>query len=510
VLRATLLVWLSCLAAAVGRRSPAINALAVAAIVVLALRPADVLSSGTQLSFLSTGVLVGAASMLGASRRTDDPIERLIDRSRSRAERLARRCARECHAAFLAGAAVWIVTAPLVASRFHVVSPIGLVVNVLVAPLVALAMGWGFLCLVASCVSTTLAGWCGAACDGMLACISAAVYWSARIPGGSWWVAGPPDWWVAGWYAALLATLLWFRPEALRRLRTWAVVVVAWCGVGLVAEAAAIGAGRPAGLRGVVAAVGHGCGIVFTTSSGRTLVFDAGRLGAAAAARRSLSAVLWSGRTRTIDHLVISHADADHFNAVPELLERFVVGEVVVTDAFLASDAPAARGVVAEIRRRGIRLRRVQAGDSFAVDAHCRVRVLHPPPGPPSGSDNEASVVLAVEAAGRRWLLTGDLEGAAAERFVAADPDTCDVLLAPHHGSATSLPPDIAAATRPRVVVVSGAESRSWPLVRSAYAVASDAAAVLTTARDGAIAVEADAARLVITRFSGGRWRPVP
>jgi competence protein ComEC len=506
VLRATLLVWLSCLAAAVGRRSPAINALAVAAIVVLALRPADVLSSGTQLSFLSTGVLVGAASMLGASRRTADPIERLIDRSRSRAERLARRCARECHAAFLAGAAVWIVTAPLVASRFHVVSPIGLVVNVLVAPLVALAMGWGFLCLVASCVSTTLAGWCGAACDGMLACISAAVYWSARIPGGSWWVAGPPDWWVAGWYAALLATLLWFRPEALRRLRTWAVVVVAWCGV----EAAAIGAGRPAGLRGVVAAVGHGCGIVFTTSSGRTLVFDAGRLGAAAAARRSLSAVLWSGRTRTIDHLVISHADADHFNAVPELLERFVVGEVVVTDAFLASDAPAARGVVAEIRRRGIRLRRVQAGDSFAVDAHCRVRVLHPPPGPPSGSDNEASVVLAVEAAGRRWLLTGDLEGAAAERFVAADPDTCDVLLAPHHGSATSLPPDIAAATRPRVVVVSGAESRSWPLVRSAYAVASDAAAVLTTARDGAIAVEADAARLVITRFSGGRWRPVP
>jgi competence protein ComEC len=249
---------------------------------------------------------------------------------------------------------------------------------------------------------------------------------------------------------------------------------------------------------------------VFTTSSGRTLVFDAGRLGAAAAARRSLSAVLWSGRTRTIDHLVISHADADHFNAVPELLERFVVGEVVVTDAFLASDATAVRAVVAEIHRRGIPLRRVQAGDSFAVDAHCRVRVLHPPPGPVAGSDNEASVVLAVEAAGRRWLLTGDLEGAAAERFIAADPDTCDVLLAPHHGSATSLPPDVAAATRPRVVVVSGAESRSWPLVRSAYATAAEAAEILTTARDGAVAVEADAARLVVRRFSGGRWRQVP
>ncbi|MFY7903619.1 MAG: hypothetical protein ACOVOU_11975, partial [Rubrivivax sp.] len=87
----------------------------------------------------------------------------------------------------------------------------------------------------ASCVSTTLAGWCGAACDGMLACISAAVYWSARIPGGSWWVAGPPDWWVAGWYAALLATLLpftfrfsgWIYFAAALVLGAW-FVVLAW------------------------------------------------------------------------------------------------------------------------------------------------------------------------------------------------------------------------------------------------------------------------------------------
>jgi competence protein ComEC len=510
VLRATMLVWLSCLAAAVGRRSPALNGLAVAAIIVLVLRPADVLSAGTQLSFLSTAVLVGVASVAVSSRWSADPIERLIDRSRSPVGRLARRLGGECRVAFLTGAAVWAATAPLVASRFHVVSPVGLVVNVLVAPLVALAMGWGFLCLAASCVSSTLAGWCGAACDSMLACIAIAVHWSARVPGGHWWVAGPPDWWVVGWYVALVATLAWCRPEALRRPRTWAAVAAVWCGVGLVAETATAAARSPAGLRGVVAAVGHGCGVVFTSPSGRTLVVDAGRLGAPGAARRSLSAVLWSERTRKIDHLVITHADVDHFNAVPELIERFAVGEVVVTEAFLASDAAAARALVDAIRRRGIPLRRVRSGDSFAVDALCRVRVLHPPPGPASGTDNEASMVLAVEAAGRRWLLTGDLEGAAVQRFVADDPDSCDVLLAPHHGSATSLPPDVAAATRPRVVVVSGAENRSWPVVRSAYAAASGGAAVITTARGGAIAIEADAARLAVRQFSGGRWRPAP
>jgi competence protein ComEC len=513
VLRATLLVWLACLAAAVGRRSPSINALAVSAIVVLALRPADVLSSGAQLSFLSTAVLVGIASSLASSRGPADPIERLIDRSRTRAERLARAVAGECRVAFVTGAAVWLATAPLVAARFHVVSPVGLVVNVLVAPLVAVAMGCGFLCLLTSCASTAMAGLCGAACDVMLACLATVVHWSARVPGGHWWVAGPPGWWVTGWYLCLLATLAWFRPEALRRAGTWAAVAAAWCGVGLAVEVAGMLGGRPAGVRGVVAAMGHGCGIVFTTPTGRTLVFDAGRLGAPGAARRTMSAVLWSERTRTIDHLVISHADADHFNAVPELLERFSVGEVVLTEEVLASDSAAARDLVENVHRVGVPVRVVRGGDSFAVDPQCRVRVLHPPAaagGRPSGTDNEASVVMAVEAAGRRWLLTGDLEGAALDRFVAADPDTCDVLVAPHHGSATSLPPDVAAATRPEVVIVSGAESRSWPLVRDAYAAAADGANVLRTAGEGAIAIEADAASLVVRRFSGGRWRPAP
>jgi beta-lactamase superfamily II metal-dependent hydrolase len=84
------------------------------------------------------------------------------------------------------------------------------------------------------------------------------------------------------------------------------------------------------------------------------------------------------------------------------------------------------------------------------------------------------------------------------------------VLVAPHHGSITSLPPDLAAATQPSVVLVSGAEGRSWPLVREAYAAAARGADILQTGRAGAIAVEADAATLSVRRFSGGRWQQVP
>jgi competence protein ComEC len=351
------------------------------------------------------------------------------------------------------------------------------------------------------------------------------VYWAARVPAGHTWVAGPPDWWVVGWYAVLAATLIWFPAGMLRRPQTWAAVAGGWIGVGIVAGAAvgSMAGGEPP-LRGVVAAVGHGCGIVLRTPEGRCLVFDAGRLGAPAAARRSMAAVLWSEGITRIDTLVISHADTDHFNAVPELLERFAVAAVVVPAALLTSESPAVRDLLERFRERGIPLQTVEAGDSFAVDRQCRVRVLHPTRAaadqagtgsaavglrfPSREADNQTSLVMAVESAGRRWLLTGDIEGEALAGFIAADPDSCDVLVAPHHGSRTSLPAGIAVATKPKVVLVSGGRNPSWTEVRAAYAAAAAGAAVLNTGGTGAIAVDADASGIAISRFHAGRWRP--
>ena len=536
VLRATLLVWLACLAAAASRRSPAINALAVAAIVVLACRPTEVFSSGAQLSFLSTAVLVGVAAMLPRSRLPTDPIDRLIERSRSPLERRLRGIGWQAWAMFVTGAAVWVATAPLVAARFHVVSPVGLVLNVLIAPLVALAMAWGFFCLVCAPVSTLLAGWCGAACDATLAGIGAIVSCGAAVPLGHAWLPGPPAWWVVGWYICFAAALLLLPPERLRRGATWAAVGTAWVGVGLVgAGAVGIVARQPQEMRAIVAAMGHGCGIVVRSPTGRCLVYDAGRLGAPGAARRAIAAVLWSEGVSRIDTLVLSHADTDHFNAVPELLARFDVGEIIVSRAFPASRSDAVTDLLARAAARRIPLRIVQAGDSFAVDSLCRVRVLYagrPAPGvgvPDSGggeADNEQSVVLAVEAAGRRLLLTGDLEGQALARFVADDPDSCDALVAPHHGSRTSLPPHIARATSPAWILVSGVGGTAWPEVRRAYERAGAGPfgdflhapdptvmpvmpTVLKTGGEGAIRMSFTAAKVTAEQFMAGGWRSV-
>jgi competence protein ComEC len=69
--------------------------------------------------------------------------------------------------------------------------------------------------------------------------------------------------------------------------------------------------------------------------------------------------------------------------------------------------------------------------------------VLHPPKTGVVGNDNAQSVVLSVEYHGRRVLLTGDLEGAGMQRLLAMPRMDCDILLAPHHGSARSQPSKI-------------------------------------------------------------------
>lgn len=511
VVRATLVVWLACLAAVSGRPGSGLNALAIAALVVALTRPTETLLVGTQLSFLSTAVLIAVVNPPWAA--AVDPLERIIDAGRTPLWRRCVRGGRAFRAALLAGAAVWLATAPVVATRFHVVSPVALVLNPLLAPLVTVAMGWGFLCMVTAPWSAPVAALCGRVCDATLAATEWTVGGAAALPGGHAWVVGPAEWWLVGGYGLALVLLVWLPAARLRQPRTWITLAAGWLAVGAAIEAGGAWLHRPpAGLEVVVASMGHGCGIVLHGGGGRCLVYDAGRMGAPVAACRGLEGVLLERGVRRIDTLMISHADADHFNAVPELLSRFEVGAIVVPPSFPANPSAGVAALLARARAAGVPVRVVCGGADVPFEPSCRVRVLHPDGGDDlsDGDDNQSSLVVAVEAAGRRILLTGDLDGAALARFVASRPGTCDALVAPHHGSLSALGTGIVAATEPRWVLVSGAAGDRWERVRDAYRTAAGGAAtVLRSGIDGAIAIRVTAAALDVRQFREGRWQTV-
>jgi competence protein ComEC len=142
-------------------------------------------------------------------------------------------------------------------------------------------------------------------------------------------------------------------------------------------------------------------------------------------------------------------------------LERFRVATVYVSPVMFAEfHHPNAAGGVKllheAIARAGVPIREIWSGDRLKIGSEVSARVFHPPRQGVVGSDNANSVTLAVEYAGRRILLPGDLESPGLEDVMAEEPYNCDILLAPHHGSRRSDPPGFAAWSTPNWVVISG------------------------------------------------------
>ena len=164
---------------------------------------------------------------------------------------------------------------------------------------------------------------------------------------------------------------------------------------------------------------------------------------------------------RRLDAIVLSHADADHYNGLPDLLDRFPVGAVLVPPGFDAGDEnPFAADLLKGVRARAVPVREVVEGVSWeASGTGFRFLVRHPPAGwGVATPDNARSVVLDVSAGGRHALLTGDIDGEGLATLMSGPCETegpADVLLSPHHGGRTANPPALFEWADPAVVVVS-------------------------------------------------------
>jgi competence protein ComEC len=186
--------------------------------------------------------------------------------------------------------------------------------------------------------------------------------------------------------------------------------------------------------------VGEGDAILIQDPGGGVALLDGGR-----------DPVLLARRLRAhgvdrVDLLVVSHGDADHAGGLVDLPARMPVGRVWYpghgvtgpqVDALLA--AAGDRGVPVEQVVAG---RRVVLGDT-AIDVLGPARRY--------AADNDGSVVLRVQGRAGSILLPGDIE-AVAQQDLGRVP--VDVIVVPHHGSATT-DPGWLAATVPGVAIIS-------------------------------------------------------
>ncbi len=257
VVRATLLVWVICGSLWFGRRSDGLNSLALTALVVLAINPADLFRVGVQLSFLSVAVLMGVVPKLLPKRQVE-PLDQLIAATRPPVQRMAIQFGHYVTWAFVVGVIMGLLIAPITMSHFHLLSPVGLVLNLLLAPIVTLLMAAGFGILLFGWLLPPLGMALGWVCDVNLQALDSIVQSAANWPGSYFWTPGPTTGWLILLYLGGTAAMM--MPRLVQPLRLRLAMACGWCGLCLIAALPAI---RPATeLRCTFVSVGHGCAVV--------------------------------------------------------------------------------------------------------------------------------------------------------------------------------------------------------------------------------------------------------
>ncbi len=158
-----------------------------------------------------------------------------------------------------------------------------------------------------------------------------------------------------------------------------------------------------------------------------------------------------------IDAVFVTHWDEDHWGGLPDVLDQFSVGTIVVA-------ADALDGAPAEVLNRpGVAYRQVACGDTVDIGAF-RTRVMWPFD-TVDGEGNEDSLVLllsyAQEGKSLRVLLTGDAELDQEREFV-QEVGYIDVLKLGHHGSKVSVDIDLLETLKPELSIASAGEGNRY------------------------------------------------
>lgn len=197
--------------------------------------------------------------------------------------------------------------------------------------------------------------------------------------------------------------------------------------------------------------VGQGDSAVVEGYSGRTIIIDTGRTG------KEMYAYLKYLGKRTIDALVLTHADDDHCAGAPLLIKGFLVREVwdngllIYPEGFL----------------NGATHRSLERGDKAEADG-LKIQVLHPYrgfytfDGDDAVAENNDSLVLKITG-GKSFLFTADTAAEAEEDMLHLGKWLkSDVIKVSHHGSRTSSTEDFLKAVAPGIGVISVGRYNSY------------------------------------------------
>jgi competence protein ComEC len=473
------------------RRWDRLTLLGWVATVIVAFRPLDLFTLGFQLTVGVTALLL----WLGEGPHPwIAPRPRRIDGAGGRAASAAR-WGREL---VVTSVLVWLASAPVIAwhtGSFNPITPFAVIVSTPIATLLQiLGMGGVVVGLFSEGLGAPLIA-LAEGCAGLLVRVAdlcdRAPGWT-RLPGVS----------IAWCVVSVVVVILAIRRARLADPRPWAglLAVLAWGAI----EVSGAGPGRGVAARVDMLSVGDGSCLLVRAGEDAVL-WDAGSrtpgvgLHTIPRALRTLGAP----RVRTA---VLTHANTDHYSALPDLARTIGLERVRISAPSLAAMRAAPHGspdriLLERLAGLGLLVEAIGAGDTLGLGPGV-LEVLWPPdPLPPAVRlRNDHSLVarlrVPTEAGERRVLLTGDIQRVAMVSVMGGGAEDgaigADILELPHHGSYHELAGPFARAVGPRVILQSSGPSRlddpRWSGVRAELG--ARGGSWMVTARHGAVWAE--------------------
>jgi len=188
--------------------------------------------------------------------------------------------------------------------------------------------------------------------------------------------------------------------------------------------------------------VGHGQAIFAQLPGKANLLFDAGSLLKSDVGRRVIAPFLDYAGINKIDAIIISHNDIDHINGIPEVIEQCEVGGVYANDDFFdkADRWGSAKFLNDCLTEKDIKIKRL---NEYLNRSSANIKILWPIEQILQNEklgDNDKSLVSLLEFAGTDILLCSDIEKFAQRELLRLYPDLkADVVVVPHHGSVNTL-----------------------------------------------------------------------